>query len=340
MSLRELSVQAGAHGDAIWSVDWRSGLLLSGGVDETLKVWEAASSSDETKPASAQPKYIASAQTIINPATQPDQVLPLSASLSLLTVLTLPSGLLVTSSMDGMIRVYDAEKLESRRIEAGPLECWTLAADPSGEYLATGSQKGLVNIFSVSTGEKVATLVGDKAKEGEGASAWVMSVAWSADGRYLAAGHFDGRVTLFAMEGAQAVGAPKPLTAHTKAVRALRFSADSALLFSGADDMHVHWYEIAAGTGQMLHDLFAHQSWVTGIALPPATPAAAVAASRFFATVSTDRKVKVWNVDTKECVASQEVDSSAWCVAFDEDGEKLVVGTEKGTLATFKVSVQ
>lgn len=342
MSLRELSVTPRSHVDAVWSLDWsESSQLLTGGVDEILKLWKfnTDATSIEQKPA-----LQATAQTMVQAGT--DATLPVSASLSLLTVLTIPNtNIIASSSMDGTIRLYDTVKMESRRLDAGPLESWTMCIDPSGQYLATGSQKGYVSVFSVSSGEKVATLQGDKAKEGESSGAWVMSVAWSADGRYIAAGHFDGRITLFSMEGAQSAGAPKPLTPHGKAVRTLKFAPDSSLLFSGSDDMHVHWYETATGSGQLMHDLYAHQSWVTSIDVPKVASSSSSSSSAsssptHFATVSTDKKVKVWNLSTKECTAVHELDSSAWCVAFDPSGEKLAVGTELGSIALFKVSTQ
>lgn len=345
MSLRELSVKSSAHSDAIWSVDWSSAeSILTGGVDETLRVWTV---NQEATGVEVKPKLIAAGGTILR--TSSNESLPLSASLSLNTVLTLPGGdatRVASSSMDGTISLYDTSGVTGRKVDVGPLECWTLASDPSGQFLATGSQKGHVNIVAVASGQVVATLQGDKAREGAGTTAFVMSVAWSPDGRFVAAGHFDGRVTLFQMAGAQPAGAPKPLTPHTKAVRALHFSPDSGLLFSGSDDMHVHWYETAAGTGQIVHDLFAHQSWITGIDLPRVSTSAAAASSSAssaptcFVTVSTDKKLKVWNLQTKECVAVHELDSPAWCVAFDPTGEKVAVGTEQGSLAVLKVSTQ
>jgi WD40 repeat protein len=306
------------------------------------------------------PKLVASAQTVLSAAQQAEgQALPLSASLALLSVVAVPqSPLLITSSMDGLIRVYDTEKGEHvRRIEAGALECWTVCVDPTGQFVAAGSQRGAVHIFSVASGERLSTLVGEKAKEGETASAWVMSVCWSRDGHHLAAGHYDGRVSLWNMQGAAALAPARPLTPHAKAVRALQFAADSSLLFTGSDDMHVHWYDVSAnGGGMLVHDLYAHSSWVTAIDLPfaaagsvPADSAAAAASSSSahsplapttFTTTSTDKRVKVWSVVTRECLATLELDSAAWSVAYDPAGEKIAVGTEQGSLAIFQVPTQ
>jgi WD40 repeat protein len=396
MSIRELSQSAAAHSDAIWSVDWSSvpqspaadpaaaaaadaapaqpaqQQLLTGGVDELLKVWSVSGGGADggsSLKVDSKPRLTASGQTILSAQAQAEgQVLPLSASLSLLSVVSVPnSSLVVTSSMDGLLRVYDVSAQgpaqHVRRIEAGALESWTICVDPSGQFVAAGSRSGSVHVFSLASGERLATLLGERAKESEAAAAWAMSVAWSRDGRHLAAGHYDGRVSLWHMQGAVALAPARPLTPHSKAVRALRFSADSALLFSGADDMHVHWYDVsdasgsgAGGSGQLVHDLFAHGSWVTAIDLPfastgvvpPASAAASAAsaaassplAASTFVSVSTDRKVKVWSLATRECIATHELDSAGWCVAFSPEGDKIAVGTEQGTLAIFQVPTQ
>lgn len=380
MSIRELT-QAPAHSDAIWAVDWSASAqggaqqqILTGGVDELLKVWAVAGSGSDNAEAGApaaaaapgsvklesKPRFTASGQTILSAQAQAEgQMLPLSASLSLLSVVSVPnSSLVVTSSMDGLLRVYDVEKGEHvRRIEAGALESWTICVDPTGQFVAAGSRSGAVHVFSLASGEKLGVLLGEKPREGEAVNAWAMSVAWSRDGRHLAAGHYDGRVSLWRMEGGQALAPAHPLTPHSKAVRALRFSADSALLFSGSDDMHIHWYDVSV-KGELVHDLFAHGSWCTAIDLPfaatgalPAAASSAAAASASgmalsplaastFASVGTDRKLKIWSLATRECLATHELDGPAWSVAYSPEGDKLAVGTEQGTLAIFQVPTQ
>jgi WD repeat-containing protein 61 len=45
-----------------------------------------------------------------------------------------------------------------RTIDAGPIEAWTLALSADEQLVASGSQGGSVNLWSVATGEKRATL--------------------------------------------------------------------------------------------------------------------------------------------------------------------------------------
>ena len=45
-----------------------------------------------------------------------------------------------------------------RSLDAGPDDAWTVMFSPDGQHLATGSHTGKVNLFSVETGKKEASL--------------------------------------------------------------------------------------------------------------------------------------------------------------------------------------
>ena len=52
-----------------------------------------------------------------------------------------------------------AELLEvQKQIDCGPVECWTLAWSPKARLIASGSQSGAVNLWSVDSGTKAGTL--------------------------------------------------------------------------------------------------------------------------------------------------------------------------------------
>lgn len=70
------------------------------------------------------------------------------------------------------------------------------------------------------------------------------TLAFSADGRLLAAGSFDGSITVWDVEAAMRIG--KPLRGHTSTVNALVFSPDSKRLVSGADET-VRLWDTATG---------------------------------------------------------------------------------------------
>ena len=72
-------------------------------------------------------------------------------------------NLAASSALDSHIRLWDLDKGEEvRTIDAGPVEAWTVAVSPDGATVASGSQGifGNVNLWSVGSGEKAATLQG------------------------------------------------------------------------------------------------------------------------------------------------------------------------------------
>ena len=69
-------------------------------------------------------------------------------------------NLAASSSLDTMIRLWDLEHgTELRTIDAGPIEAWTVSLFADGQAVASGSQGGNVNLWSVASGEKQARAV-------------------------------------------------------------------------------------------------------------------------------------------------------------------------------------
>ena len=114
------------------------------------------------------------------------------------------------------------DRLQTRTIDAGPIEAWTLSLSADGQFLASGSQGGNVNLWNTTTGEKQSSLrAGEK---------FVMSVACSPDGKNVACGAEDGTVTIFDVQTGQQSAR---LTGHALTVRTLAFSKDSVLRSTG-----------------------------------------------------------------------------------------------------------
>ena len=154
MKLSPLAHQANAHDDAVWSVAWSGageGLLLTGSVDESVKAWRAAGDGLE----------MAHAYT--------------GHTLGVVALAAAPNGLVASSALDSLIRVWSVDTHETRCvIETPPAENWQIAFAPGDEpaHLAVaGGVSGGVKLYSIDQdgGEQVSVMslpeiAADKAK--------------------------------------------------------------------------------------------------------------------------------------------------------------------------------
>lgn len=94
-----------------------------------------------------------------------------------------------------------------RAFEAQPGPVNAVAFSPDGSLVAVGSATGVVNVYRVNDGARVATLAGD--------NVGVFTLAFHPDGRQLAAAGFDGQVRLFDVESGDLIHefTPVPLSA-------------------------------------------------------------------------------------------------------------------------------
>jgi len=112
------------------------------------------------------------------------------------------NGLVASSALDSLIRVWDIETHETKCvIESPPAENWELAFQPvdDPQHIAVaGGTSGAVKLFALKDGELLSTLSlpeagAHKPKHGR----FVQSVAYSGDGKRVACGVMDGTVAVF-----------------------------------------------------------------------------------------------------------------------------------------------
>lgn len=151
----------------------------------------------------------------------------------------------------------------------------------------------------------------------------MLAVAFSPDGKHLAACGYDGKVWLWEVESANKVfevSPPPPAPSKTAAVlptflQALAFSSDGKKLAVGASDGRLHEFE-ASGPGKHLRAYQGHTSSVTGLAYHPG--------GNLLISVSKDRTLRLWNTQSGGPYKSLE-GHAAWI-----EGVTLA---EKGTVA-------
>jgi WD40 repeat protein len=182
----------------------------------------------------------------------------------------------------------------------------SLAWSPDGGTLASGAYDGSVRLWAADGGEARAVL-----REGAAGPCWVNAVAFSPDGRLLAAAENPGRAGPVAADP-RAAGAKRPagrvrlwdvvagttravLHGHRGSALALAFAPDGKVLASGGGDWEQYGEVILWGTDGGSRLALHHPEWVEGVAFAPS--------GRLLASVGGTRNsggtVQLWDVTTR-----------------------------------------
>ncbi len=150
----------------------------------------------------------------------------------------------------------------------------------------------------------------------------ISSVAFSPDGKILAAGDFDGIIYLWNMEDKSV---PKKLEGHKGMVNSITFSSDSQTLASGGEDKTIRLWDLRQN--QFISKVLGiHQGQVKSIAFSPD--------EKILASGSHDKTIKLWHLfhlDAEPIVLTGHEDMVR-TVAFSPDGQTLASGSDDRTI--------
>nr|QCQ83088.1 putative protein VIP3 [Ambrosia artemisiifolia] len=297
MKLAWLRSLESAHQDCVWACTWvpatdrSGGLLLTGSLDETVKLWN--------------PEDLSVVRTNTGHC------------LGVVSVAAHPSGRIAASaSMDSFIRVFDVESNNTiATLEAPPSEVWQMQFDPRGTTLAVaGGSSASVKLWDTAEWKLVSTLSiprpeGAKPSDKGSSKKFVLSVAWSPSGRQLACGSMDGSISVFDVQRAKFL---HHLEGHTMPVRSLAYSPlDPRVLVSGSDDECIHMYDAEGKT--LFSSMSGHSSWVLSVDVSP--DGAAIASG------SSDRTVRLWDPKMRAAVQTMTNHTDqVWGVKFEAVG--------------------
>lgn len=208
MSARQLSracLLKAAHSDSIWSVAWvildGQPHVLSGSSDETVKAWSVdAAGGEKEAPGGGLTLRLRSEFT--GEAVSVLGVVSLAAS---------STGLAATSSLDSTVRVLDLVSNTPKAVlQLPPGEVWALdfapGADGNRFLAAAGGVTAAATVLDLEAQERAATYrLPQELVDADSAGAFVLSCAYSPDGKRLACGSMGGTVAVFDLATQQLV---------------------------------------------------------------------------------------------------------------------------------------
>ena len=156
----------------------------------------------------------------------------------------------------------------------------------------------------------------------------VHAVAYSPDGRTLAAGYLDRTIKLWPLSRNRYRSLPRTFEGHTKNVNTIAYSPDGNTLASGSRDNTIKLWDVA--TRQCLRTFEGHTQQVQMVVYSPD--------GNTLASGSNDETIKLWNVLTGECLRTMKSDrGSILSLAYSPDGRILASGNNRATIELWDV---
>ena len=296
--------------------------LLSGGSDNTLKLWDAETGRDlrtltghsgwvKSVTFSPDGKRVLSGSSdkslkLWDAETGAELRTFTGHSNDVLSVAFSPDGKqLLSGGMDNTLKLWDAETGEELRTFTGHSEQVTsVAISPDGKRLLSGSDDKTLKLWDADTGREICTCTGH--------SAWVTSVAFSPDGKRLLSGSDDKTLKLWDAETGREV---RTFAGHSEQVMSVAFSPDGQRLLSGSIDKTLKLWDVE--TGAELYMFKGHSAGVLSVAFSPD--------GKRLLSGSVDETLKLWNAETgAELEVFNGHSAVVTSVAFSPDGKRVL----------------
>jgi len=192
---------------------------------------------------------------------------------------------------------------------------WTMKFSPSGRYLASAGQDGVVRVWEVNRHRSVRSGGGagkEQQHEEERGSNTMTTNSTATEATVAATGADTNLAVIF--------GKPhRTYSGHKQDVLDLAWS-NSHFLLSASMDKTVRLWHVSMDDCLRI---FKHTDFVTAIDFHPLD-------DKLFISGSIDGKMRLWNIPEQRVVSWQDVHEMVTAVSYSPDGRKAVVGTMRG----------
>ncbi|HUW56230.1 MAG TPA: protein kinase [Planctomycetota bacterium] len=305
--------------------------LVTGGRDQTVKVWRAdpggeaqwihgrwaysvAFSPDGKRLTSSGGRGGHLESTIYDAVSGEEVAVLRGHGDRVLSVAYSPDGTrIVTGGWDKTLKVWDAATGTPLLTLGGHKDqVVSVAFSPDGKRVLSGSYDKTVKIWDALTGAEIRTLVGHEH--------YVLAVAFSRDGRHIVSGGYDKTVKLWDATTGEEI---RTLRGHELGVLSVGFSPDDRRVVSAGSDKTVRLWE--AATGKELMVLRGHQGVVRCVAYSPN-------GERIVSAADDVGAVKIWDAVAGAEAMTLRGQGGFLSATFSPDGKRIVAAGTSGVM--------